>query len=194
MVDLLFYGLVNLLRSCRARSTYRVEFNKYRVPIISQAILCETYLAGPEDQICDLLNTCRTAHSIYLVGPANWRGRGLFEQVPGNTKRWKTILDKNYLSYPRKKRPHGRAVSAPDFGIRGRGFDSRWRRDLLEPKRHFIAQSLSCSAFHHLEMTEILLKGPKTLTCPKRIQKLSDRLCKNMWSYNTSGRDKDSEG
>ena len=33
---------------------------------------------------------------------------------------------------------------------------------LLEPKRRFIAQSLSCSTFHHFEMTEILLKGPKT--------------------------------
>ena len=33
---------------------------------------------------------------------------------------------------------------------------------LLEPKRHFIAQSLSCSPFHRLEMTEILLKGRKT--------------------------------
>ena len=28
-----------------------------------------------------------------------------------------------------KKRPRGRAVSAPDFGSRGRGFESRWRRD-----------------------------------------------------------------
>ena len=27
------------------------------------------------------------------------------------------------------KRPSGRAVSAPDFGSRGRGFESRWRRD-----------------------------------------------------------------
>ena len=35
-----------------------------------------------------------------------------------------------------------------------------------EPKRHFIAQSLSCSPFHRLEMTEILLKGRKTLTHP----------------------------
>ena len=35
---------------------------------------------------------------------------------------------------------------------------------LPEPKRHFIAQSLSCSPFHRLEMTEILLKGRKTLT------------------------------
>ena len=37
---------------------------------------------------------------------------------------------------------------------------------LSEPKRRFIAQSLSCSPFHHLEMTEILLKGRKTLTHP----------------------------
>ena len=27
------------------------------------------------------------------------------------------------------KRPRGRAVSASDFGSRGRGFESRWRRD-----------------------------------------------------------------
>ena len=37
---------------------------------------------------------------------------------------------------------------------------------LPEPKRRFIAQSLSCSPFHCLEMTEILLKGHKTLTHP----------------------------
>ena len=37
---------------------------------------------------------------------------------------------------------------------------------LPEPKRRFIAQSLSCSPFHCLEMTEILLKGCKTLTHP----------------------------
>ena len=40
---------------------------------------------------------------------------------------------------------------------------------LLEPKRRFIAQSLSCSPFHRLEMTEILLKGRKTLTHPSSI-------------------------
>ena len=37
---------------------------------------------------------------------------------------------------------------------------------LPEPKRHFIAQSLSFSPFHRLEMTEILSKGRKTLTHP----------------------------
>ena len=37
---------------------------------------------------------------------------------------------------------------------------------LPEPKRRFIAQSLSCSPFHRLEMTEILLKGRKTLSHP----------------------------
>ena len=40
---------------------------------------------------------------------------------------------------------------------------------LLEPKRRFIAQSLSCSPFHRLEMTEILLKERKTLTHPSYI-------------------------
>ena len=40
---------------------------------------------------------------------------------------------------------------------------------LPEPKRRFIAQSLSCSLFHCLEMTEILLKGRKTLTHPSVI-------------------------
>ena len=37
---------------------------------------------------------------------------------------------------------------------------------LPKPKRRFIAQSLSCSPFHCLEMTEILLKGCKALTHP----------------------------
>ena len=35
-----------------------------------------------------------------------------------------------------------------------------------EPKRRFVAQSLSCSPFHRLEKTEILLKGRRTLTHP----------------------------
>ena len=37
---------------------------------------------------------------------------------------------------------------------------------LPEPKQRFIAQSLSSSPFHRPEMTEILLKGRKTLTHP----------------------------
>ena len=37
---------------------------------------------------------------------------------------------------------------------------------LPEPKLRFTAQSLSCSPFHRLEMTEILLKGRKTLIHP----------------------------
>ena len=37
---------------------------------------------------------------------------------------------------------------------------------LPEPKPRFIAQSLSCSPFHRLKMTEILLKGRKTLAHP----------------------------
>ena len=46
------------------------------------------------------------------------------------------------------------------------GSNSAGGEILPEPKRRFIAQSLSCSPFHRLEMTEILLKGRKTLTHP----------------------------
>ena len=64
------------------------------------------------------------------------------------------------------KRPRGRAVSAPDFGSRVVGTNPVGGEILPEPKQRFIAQSLSCSPFHRLEMTEILLKGRKTLTHP----------------------------
>ena len=33
------------------------------------------------------------------------------------------------LTPSKEKRPRGRAVSAPDFGSRSRGFESHWRRD-----------------------------------------------------------------
>ena len=66
-------------------------------------------------------------------------------------KRAVTSFFKSYpcanFQYP-MKRPRGRAVSAGG-------------EILPEPKRRFIAQSLSCSPFHRLEMTEILLKGRK---------------------------------
>ena len=49
---------------------------------------------------------------------------------------------------------------------------------LHEPKWHLIAQSLSCSPFHRLEMTEILLKGCKTLTHPSIHLKMSHDMTK----------------
>ena len=48
---------------------------------------------------------------------------------------------------------------------------------LPKPKRRFIAQSLSCSPFHRLEMTEILLKGRKTLTHPSISIILHKNIC-----------------
>ena len=64
------------------------------------------------------------------------------------------------------KRPRGRAVKllTSDHGVAGS--NPAGGEILPEPKRRFIAQSLSCSLFHRLEMTEILLKGRKTLTLP----------------------------
>ena len=56
------------------------------------------------------------------------------------------------------------ALPTSDHGVAGS--NPAGGEILPEPKRRFIAQSLSCSPFHRLEMTEILLKGRKTLTHP----------------------------
>ena len=56
------------------------------------------------------------------------------------------------------------ALPTSDHGVAGS--NPAGSEILSESKRRFIAQSLSCSPFHRLEMTEILLKGRKTLTHP----------------------------
>ena len=56
------------------------------------------------------------------------------------------------------------ALPTSDHGVAGS--NPAGGEILPEPKRRFIAQSLSCSPFHRLEMTEILLKGRRTLTHP----------------------------
>ena len=56
------------------------------------------------------------------------------------------------------------ALPTSDHGVAGS--NPAGGEILPEPKRRFIAQSLSYSPFHRLEMTEILLKGRKTLTHP----------------------------
>ena len=56
------------------------------------------------------------------------------------------------------------ALPTSDHGVAGS--NPTGSEILPEPERRFIAQSLSCSPFHRLEMTEILLKGRKTLTHP----------------------------
>ena len=67
---------------------------------------------------------------------------------------------------PHPKRLRGRALALPTSDHRVTGSNPAGGEILPEPKRRFIAQSLSCSPFHRLEMTEILLKGRKTLTHP----------------------------
>ena len=59
------------------------------------------------------------------------------------------------------------ALPTSDHGVTGS--NPTGGEILPEPKRRFIAQSLSCSPFHHFEMTEILLKWCKTLTHPSII-------------------------
>ena len=58
------------------------------------------------------------------------------------------------------------ALPTSDHGVAGS--NPAGGKIFPEPKRRFIAQSLSCSPFHPLEMTEILLKGRKTLTHPSK--------------------------
>ena len=60
------------------------------------------------------------------------------------------------------------ALPTSDHGVAGS--NPAGGEILPEPKRRFIAQSLSCSPFHHLEMTEILLKGRKILSHPSIIK------------------------
>ena len=56
------------------------------------------------------------------------------------------------------------ALPTSDHGVAGS--NPAGGEILPEHKRCFVAQSLSCSPSHRLEMTEILLKGRKTLTHP----------------------------
>ena len=56
------------------------------------------------------------------------------------------------------------ALPTSDHGVTGS--NPAGGEILPEPKRCFVAQSLSCSPFYRLEMTEILLKRRKTLTHP----------------------------
>ena len=55
------------------------------------------------------------------------------------------------------KRPRGRAVSAPDFGSRGLGFEYRWMRDSVLIYTALHCTHFLCSSFHRPDMTEILL-------------------------------------
>ena len=77
-----------------------------------------------------------------------------------------------------KKSPRGRAVSAPDLDHGVTGSNPAGDGIIPKPKQRFIAQSLSCSPFYRLEMTEVLLKERKTLTNPSiLIAAFSNSLC-----------------
>ena len=82
-----------------------------------------------------------------------------------STHLWKTILFYFLFFFLWSVRVAERlALPTSDHGVAGS--NPAGGEILPEPKRRFIAQSLSCSPFHRLEMTKILLKGRKTLTHP----------------------------
>ena len=65
-------------------------------------------------------------------GPSVWKSNGLLIELATQMNiTWRAgyIWHIHSFTYSVLKRPRGRAVSAPDFGSRGRGFESRWRRD-----------------------------------------------------------------
>ena len=66
------------------------------------------------------------------------------------------------------------ALPTSDHGVTGS--NPAGGEILPEPKRCFIAQSLSCSPFHRLEVTEIMSKGRKTLTHPSSLS-YGDKCC-----------------
>ena len=76
-----------------------------------------------------------------------------------------TLMDKLYFSFSIPTpgfEASALALPTSDHGVAGS--NPAGGEILPEPKLRFIAQSLSCSPFHRLEMTEILLRGRKTLT------------------------------
>ena len=77
---------------------------------------------------------------------------------------WQTYRVFNLAIYRSVRVAERLALPTSDHGVAGS--NPAGGKILPEPKRRFIAQSLSCSPFHRLEMTEILLKGRKTLTHP----------------------------
>ena len=105
-----------------------------------------------------------------MTKPTKWSLRPVKTQISlGICPLWSVfaVLMKKHLvlSYPRSV-PVAKRLVLPtsDHGVAGS--NPAGGEILPEPKRRFIAQSLSCSPLHRLKMTEILLKGRKTLTHP----------------------------
>ena len=79
------------------------------------------------------------------------------------------------------------ALPTSDHGVAGS--NPAGGEILPEPKRRFISHIFSCSPFHRLEMTGILLKGRKTLTHPsihainRKIKWTICHKCKNKRAY-----------
>ena len=90
-----------------------------------------------------------------------------------NTPSWKQLRVKLTPSkphlYSKKGVAERLALPTSDHGVAGS--NPAGGEILPEPKRRFFAKSFSCSPSHRLEMTEILLKGRKTLLHPSNSKK-----------------------
>ena len=120
---------------------------------------------GPNQSDSIFLNffssiTTRPIEAKFHVEPPWDGGMKAYSNGPGHMTKMVTIP-----IYIRSIRVAERlALPTLDHGVAGS--NPAGGEILPKPKWCFIAQSLSCSPFHRLEMTEILLKGRKTLTHP----------------------------
>ena len=88
------------------------------VPSFGPEFFWLTYFCS--SSVCALISWCNWWYPLDITSI----GIGGTPLVPGMS-----MSGTSGRYYVWQKRPRGRAVSAPDFGSRGRGFESRWRRD-----------------------------------------------------------------
>ena len=127
------------------------------------------------------VRSMRMGHGSEVTGMGQcqwWRVRGQGSRIKGHCQRVKGMSPlttyQGPFTHERSVRVAERlALPTSDHGVAGS--NPAGGEVLPEPKQRLIAQSLSCSPFHRLEMTEILLKGCKTPTHPST--QSDQRLC-----------------
>ena len=129
--------------------------------------LCPFEKIRMKSDACHILRTGPDSSVGRVSTPGNGRSR-VRSKAPTYQSR-----KKNGTSCSSLGKASARLV-LPTSDHRVKGLNPAGGEILPEPKWRFIAQSLSCSPFHRLEMTEILLKGCKTLTHPSILAWHSD--------------------
>ena len=148
------------------------------LPYIWKTIWCMNIILWDYESVWPVVrpqNKCRSLWPIF-DGPVilpSWRLFDVWTSYFGITSQYDPMFD---LKINGSVRVAERlALPTSDHGVTGS--NPTGGEILPEPKRRFIAQSLSCSPFHRLEMTEILSKGRKILTHPS----IHQNKCWSLW-------------